>query len=563
MSGPSRRRHIALAGLLLGVALGVLLLGLNPAALAPASAARLLVGGALLGLVASLPFLLWPDRTAAQGPSRPFWVAVSASALLYALLVESQRLLYYAYLVNGVRRLLVAATVAAAVVALLTALAAIRPPRGSASGRLLAVSIGLLAIAPFAARRQEGPSLGPAPEPLRATTSRSVLVVGLEGVSWELLSAWASDGSLPTFARLMREGVSGPLESPAPYDRAALWTTAATGKRPAKHGVVAGTRQLTPLGPLDLLPRPFGLPAPSRLPLSRAEPLAGSQRRSLAFWEVLARRGHEAAVLNWPAADPPRDGLLVWATERLFAGVETPLAGLPPEQAARAALFRLDPGTLERSLASTLVPRDLPAEDADATTPLAGAARDLSVAGAALASVPVTPRSVSALVLTGLAPVARRLAPAVAAGPRYWGLPPREPEPRARVLLAYYRFLDEVLADLVHREGRERTICLFSPVGWGPPPPAVAVTRFLLGREPEAGPQASPSGFLILAGEGIRSAARLTSASVPDLAPTVLVLAGEPIARDIDGRVLAEAFDERFARASLPIVTTFEPGGPQ
>jgi hypothetical protein len=32
----------------------------------------------------------------------------------------------------------------------------------------------------------------------------------------------------------------------------------------------------------------------------------------------------------------------------------------------------------------------------------------------------------------------------------------------------------------------------------------------------------------------------------------------------MDGRVLSEAFDERFAEsASVPVVTTFEPGGPQ
>ena len=69
---------------------------------------------------------------------------------------------------------------------------------------------------------------------------------------------------------------------------------------------------------------------------------------------------------------------------------------------------------------------------------------------------------------------------------------------------------------------------------------------------------------MLLAGAGVRTGVRLTSAGVLDLAPTLLVLAGEPLARDMDGRVLAEAFDERFTEsASVPLVTTFEPGGPQ
>jgi len=36
------------------------------------------------------------------------------------------------------------------------------------------------------------------------------------------------------------------------------------------------------------------------------------------------------------------------------------------------------------------------------------------------------------------------------------------------------------------------------------------------------------------------------------------------MARDMDGRVLAETFDERFTQTtSIPIVTSFEPEGPQ
>ena len=101
--------------------------------------------------------------------------------------------------------------------------------------------------------------------------------------------------------------------------------------------------------------------------------------------------------------------------------------------------------------------------------------------------------------------------------------------------------------------------------GWYGPPPALSLAMsFLSGREPESTPDASRDGFLILCGSGIRGGVRLTSANVLDLAPTLIVLAGEPIARDMDGRVLAETFDERLTRtASIPIVTSFEPEGPQ
>ena len=149
---------------------------------------------------------------------------------------------------------------------------------------------------------------------------------------------------------------------------------------------------------------------------------------------------------------------------------------------------------------------------------------------------------------------------------RYWGFsfPEKEAEARAAALRAYYRFLDDLLGEILEREGRERMICLFAPVGWGPPPTVEAISLFLRGQRPVASPDAARDGFVLFAGAGVRSGVRLTSANVLDLAPTLLVLAGEPLARDMDGRVLAEVFDEQFTEsASVPIVSTFEASGPQ
>ena len=559
MSEALRRSHPALLGAIAGVALGDVLLALNPHLLAPVLALRLLAGCGLLGGLLFAPLGVFVKEPGT--PSAGFWWGATLLLLLLSAFAEEQRLAYYTFLGNGTRRLLVGVSLAGSCLALVSLLAAFRRPRGRAAAAPLLSALALFSAVPLLARR--GPDRATL-APLQAiprTATRSLLVVGLEGVSWELLSRAVSEGTLPVFARLLEEGAGGPLGALTPYDRAALWTTAATGKLPRAHGVVSGESTGTPLGSFRLLPRLPGVSGPVRFPFFPAAPLADAGRRSLAFWEILAARRHEAAVLGWPASDPPREGLVLWATEEFFAGGGAEGSALPAATAARARLLLLGAANLDRPLARALEPAALPEEERRAAAAANGAARDLGILGATLAAVPTGPGSVSALVLSGLAGPARVWGPA-AEPRRYFGPSGKDAEAREKVLLAYYRFLDDTLGDLLEREGRERTLCVFSPSGFGPAPPVTALWDLLRGRSPEASPAAGDDGFLVLWGSGIRANVRLTSADVVDLAPTLLVLAGEPIARDMDGRVLAEAFDERFSQGtSIPVVTTFEPGG--
>ena len=564
MSEALRRGHPALLGAIAGVALGDVLLALNPHLLAPAPLLRVLAGCALFGALALAPFGLLVKEPGTPSPG--FWGAATLLLLLLAGFAEVERRTYYTFLGNGTRRLLVGVALVGAASALALLLAARVRPKGRNAALVLFGPLALLSAVPLLARR--GPERAAlAPErAIPRTATRSLLVIGLEGVSWDLLSRAVSEGTLPVFARLLDEGAGGPLGTLVPHDRAALWTTVATGKLPRKHGVVTGRSMETPLGVLRLLPRLPGFTGPIRPFPVREVPDDESPRRSLAFWEILAARRHEAAVLGWPAASPPRPGLVLWATEEFFAADEDdPTDGdaLPAEAAARARLLRLGAANLDRPLVRSLEPGAIPDETKRLAGSAAGAARDLGIAGATLAAVPTGSGNVSALVLSGLAGPARVYGPA-AEPRRYFGRPEGDVETREKALLAYYRFLDDTIGDLLEREGRDRTICVFSPVGFGPAPLLSGLVDLLRGRAPAASPAAGADGFLVLWGSGIRSDVRLTSAEVVDLAPTLLALAGEPIARDMDGRVLAEAFDERFAQGtSIPVVTTFEPDGPQ
>src|SRR5262249_55699689 len=153
------------------------------------------------------------------------WSAGAALWLLFAAFVEVQRSLFYLFVPNGARRVLVGTFTAAILVAILFGTAAAVPRLPAAA--VLAASCGLFVLPPLLGRRAGEATALPMPPPVPRTARRSLLVVGLEGVSWDLLAAGASDGSLPVLGRLLREGAAGPLASLGPYDRAALWTSAA------------------------------------------------------------------------------------------------------------------------------------------------------------------------------------------------------------------------------------------------------------------------------------------------------------------------------------------------
>ena len=75
-----------------------------------------------------------------------------------------------------------------------------------------------------------------------------VLFIGLDGASLDIVDDLRAEGRLPTFDRLIRTGISGPLQSWASkpimsenlrrgFWSPIVWTSIATGKIPEKHGV--------------------------------------------------------------------------------------------------------------------------------------------------------------------------------------------------------------------------------------------------------------------------------------------------------------------------------------
>ena len=62
-------------------------------------------------------------------------------------------------------------------------------------------------------------------------------IVGIDGATYEIIRPMVAAGELPNIARILREGVSGDLESEKPPMTPPAWTSMFTGLNPGKHGV--------------------------------------------------------------------------------------------------------------------------------------------------------------------------------------------------------------------------------------------------------------------------------------------------------------------------------------
>lgn len=70
----------------------------------------------------------------------------------------------------------------------------------------------------------------------RAATAR-VLVIGIDGASWNIVDSMIEAGELPNLAGLAKRGITADLETVEPLTSPVVWTSIATGRRPVAHGV--------------------------------------------------------------------------------------------------------------------------------------------------------------------------------------------------------------------------------------------------------------------------------------------------------------------------------------
>jgi predicted AlkP superfamily phosphohydrolase/phosphomutase len=156
-------------------------------------------------------------------------------------------------------------------------------------------------------------------------TSKRVLIIGLDGATWDVLDPWIRDGTLPHLARLRQRGSWGPLYSSIPPITAAAWSTFMTGKRPGKHGVYHFVKLFDDNGSGDDAPE-----------LVNARSL-----KSPALWDVMGHHDRRVVLINIPLTYPPRPVNGVMITGLLTPG-NAPVFTYPPELSREITDYQID-----------------------------------------------------------------------------------------------------------------------------------------------------------------------------------------------------------------------------
>ncbi len=132
-----------------------------------------------------------------------------------------------------------------------------------------------------------------------------VLLIGADGLDLEVIRELADAGKLPVIRAMMDGGVCGTLLSEHEMRSPPLWTTIATGRPRAVHGIydfVTGSRLW-----------------PKELRSEKRRLVTSSMRNVDALWDIVSRRDKTVAVVGW---------LNTWPAEKVNGVMVSPYVAL-------------------------------------------------------------------------------------------------------------------------------------------------------------------------------------------------------------------------------------------
>lgn len=114
--------------------------------------------------------------------------------------------------------------------------------------------------------------------------SRKVLIIGLDGATFDVINPLIKEGWMPNLAKLIERGASGPMLSTIPPVSGPAWLSLATGMKPQKNAVY------------DFCNR--------RGNSYRLQGMTSADYAGRAIWDYLNKAGKPVGILNYPMCMP-------------------------------------------------------------------------------------------------------------------------------------------------------------------------------------------------------------------------------------------------------------------
>jgi predicted AlkP superfamily phosphohydrolase/phosphomutase/tetratricopeptide (TPR) repeat protein len=396
-----------------------------------------------------------------------------------------------------------------------------------------------------------GQELVPAASIPITETLTKVAILGLDGADWEIIDPLIEAGELPTLAGLRERGAWGNLKSMQPMLSPLLWTTVATGKPPADHGII------------DFLMKDART--------GETVPVTSRWRKAKALWNIFSDVGKTSSFIAWWATWPAEPVLGHIVSDRVayslfgYEAGDTDRVGAtyPPEYFRDIRSLIVNDTTIGYDEIRNFVtitegeflagrarveenPKQAYREPVNHLTKILASAHTYHAIGKDI--LESGQPDLFALYYQGIDEVGHRFA-------HY--MPPKmkmvNDVDYARyrdAVFNYYRFQDRLVAEMLEKLDPSTVVIVLSDHGFmngsarPPEPPYIEGTPGLWHRR---------YGIVILAGPPIRPG-RLDTTGLLDIAPTALYLSGLPVGDDMQGRVIREAIDDEFL-ARYPIRT--------
>jgi predicted AlkP superfamily phosphohydrolase/phosphomutase/tetratricopeptide (TPR) repeat protein len=363
--------------------------------------------------------------------------------------------------------------------------------------------------------------------------AKKLLLVGWDGADWQMMQPLIDTGRMPHLRRLVEGGVMGNLRTLQPVLSPILWTSITTGKRAYLHGV-HGFVEPTPDG-------------------TALRPTSSATRTCKALWNILAQSGKRCHALGWFASHPAENinGVCV---SQMFPGAPPsatpddwpipPGAVFPNELAEDFADLRFHPAEVTGAMLAQFIPAaaQLDQRDPEVARLLTALARRLAECISLHALTTAAMEEHAWDFCTAYYDTIDRVGHdfMVYHPPRLDNVRPDLFEPLQGVMNAVYEFHDQMLGRLLALAGPEAHIMIVSDHGFesGSGRPTQAVEPSQWHRN---------FGMFLLAGAGVKKDELVHGATLLDIAPTALAMFGLPVGRDMEGKVLMNAFESPLA----------------